>query len=798
MKLPYLLLAATWMLISCVTENEHETTFDVSGLEKPVEIFRDSSGVNHIYAQTEHDLFFAQGYAAARDRLFQLELWRRQATGTMAEWLGPRELKRDIGARLFKYRGDLKTELNHYHPHGEQIIRAFTEGINAWISETEKNPELLPLEFHILNFRPGKWTPEVVISRHQALVANLTDELNNGRAVALLGAKKVKDLRNFEPGTPRLDLDRAIDPTGLFEPVIEVYEAYRKPVAFLPEDISEKYRTTASAASHDNQFALLQHTAPEEERVLGSNNWVVAGSKSVTGKPLLANDPHRAITLPSLRYIVHLSGPGWNVIGGGEPAIPGVSIGHNEYGAWGLTVFRIDAEDLIVYDINPVNTNQYRYRNAWEDMKLIYDTIHIKGAPDTVIIHRYTRHGPVTYMDYQRKKAYAVRCAWLEPGNAPYLASLRMNTAKTWEEFREACTYSYLPGENMIWADRNGNIGWQVVGLAPIRKNWDGLVPVPGDGRYEWEGYLPIKELPHVFNPQQGFWATANENLVVPDYAHRYAVGWEWADSSRGNRIREVLQSKATFPVDDMKKLQTDYVSLPARTLVNYLRSLKAKSPITEKARQMLINWNGDLNKNSVEAGIYMMWERTLLNEANSLFVPQQARNLVRVSLRKVIEWIKADRRELRGRARFLLETLEEACAQLEKKFGSDMSRWIYGQPDYHHVVIRHPLYSVVSDSFKEVFTCGPLPRGGSGSTPGMTGNSDNQTHGATFRIVADVTDWDNCWFTNAPGQSGDAASPFFRNLFEPWANDRYFRSYFSRDKILKSAYSKTVLRKIR
>lgn len=797
MKNLLLLLTIGLFLLSCTRREQVDYTLYITGLEKPVEIFRDSNGVNHIYAQTEHDLFFAQGYAAARDRLFQLELWRRQATGTMAEWLGGRELKRDIGARLFKYRGDLKTEFNHYHSRGEAIIRAFTDGVNAWIEATEKNPDLLPVEFKLLNTKPGKWTPDVVISRHQGLLANLTDELNNGRAVALLGAEKVKALRNFEPGVPRLELDKAIDLQGLFEPVIELYEAFRKPVTFLPEDVTGSFRATAYPAGLNQQIAELMSDA-ETRSNIGSNNWIVAGQKSSTGLPFLANDPHRAITMPSLRYIVHLAGPGWNVVGGGEPAIPGVSIGHNEHGAWGLTVFRIDAEDLMVYDVNPDNKNQYRYRGTWEDMKLIHDTIRIKDAGDTVVVHRYTRHGPVTYIDNQRNKAYAVRCAWLEPGNAPYLASLRMNVATTWEEFRDACTYSYLPGENMIWADRQGNIGWQVVGLAPNRKNWDGLVPVPGDGRYEWEGFLPVKDLPHVFNPQQGYWATANESLVTSDYPHRYAVGWEWADSSRGNRIREVLQSKMTFTVDDMMALQTDYISLPARTLISYLKPLKSTHPEIEKVRQKLVNWDGNLEKNSVEAGIYMMWERALINECNKIFVPEQARDLVRISLRKTMEWIKADRKELKGRDRFLLSTLETAFSQLEKKFGKDMNNWIYGQPAYHHVLIRHPLHAVVNDSLQKIFTCGPLPRGGSASTPGMTGNTDNQTHGATFRIVADASDWDNCWFTNAPGQSGDVRSPFFKNLFETWAHDRYFRIYFTREKIMKNVFETTVLKPAR
>ncbi len=793
MRIALLLLPALLVLATCTFNKVPETKLSLPGLLKPVEIFRDSNGVNHIYAQNQHDLFFAQGYAAACDRLFQLELWRRQATGTVSEWLGKRELKRDIGARLFRFRGNLKEEFNHYHPEGEAIIRAFTDGINARIEEVIQNPELLPLEFRLLNTLPGKWTSEVVVSRHQALVNNLTDELLIARAVALLGPAKVKDFFSFEPGKPKLEVDASVDLQRLFEPVIELYEAYRKPVTFLPEDIDSKWRAPNAAALNSGFAELL--TPNNGAAVLGSNNWIVAGSKSVTGKPLLANDPHRAVTLPSLRYLVHLSAPGWQVAGGGEPAIPGVSIGHNEYGAWGLTVFNIDTEDLMVYELHPENPNQYRYLNRWEDMKLIYDTIKIKNAPDTVVIHRYTRHGPVTYVDTRYHKAYAVRCAWLEPGNAPYLASLRMNTATSWEEFRQACSYSYLPGENMVWADRLGNIGWQVVGLAPVRKNWDGLLPVPGNGRYEWEGFLPILELPHVLNPQQGFWATANENLVPAGYPHRYAVGWQWADSSRGNRIREVLQNNKLFTVTDMMALQTDYTSLPARTLTAWLKNLQHHEPVTEKARQMLAQWNGHLAAVSVEAGIYMMWERTLTEQAHRRVVPPEAQQLIRnLPVRKVIAWLKAGRKELGNRDSFLLNTLGEACRRLEQKLGLDMRKWQYGQVAYHHVLIRHPLHAAVNDSLRERLQCGPAPRGGSASTPGVTGNGDNQTHGATFRMVADLSDWDNCRFTNAPGQSGDPTSPFFNNLFEPWANDRHFRLYFTLKKVQRTAVTKTIL----
>lgn len=786
------------MLISCSRSNNEQLLLTVPGLEKSVEIIRDEQGINHIYAQTQHDLFFAQGYAAAKDRLFQFEIWRRRATGTVSEILGERELKRDIGARLFKFRGDLNKELNHYHPDGEAIITAFTDGVNAYIREIEKNPDALPLEFKLLGIKPGYWTPADVISRHQGLLGNMEDELVIARAVALLGVNKVKELSVFEPGDPVLDLDQSIIHEGLFENILELYDAYRKNITFTPEDLLAH----ANPSTINFHALVLDDLKAHEEikeaslRTIGSNNWIVSGKKSVTGLPLLANDPHRALAIPSLRYMVHLHAPGWNVIGGGEPTIPGVSIGHNEHGAWGLTIFDIDGEDLMVYDIDPNNQNRYRFRNGWEEMTILKDTIKVKGSADVYVDHRYTLHGPVTFVDTKRSKAYAVRCAWLEPGGAPYLASLRMDVAKTWDEFKNACSFSHIPGENMVWADKEGNIGWQVVGIAPVRKNWSGLVPVPGDGRFEWDGYLPIKQLPSLSNPDKGFWATANENLVPLNYNHRYAVGWEWADSSRAKRVNVVLESKEKLSVDDMKKLQVDYVSMPAQQLVPMLKKIEFNDSIQAYLQSRMQNWNYSLDAESIEAAVYIAWEREILKQAHLIFVPQQAQQIIKtVPLRRVIQWIKADRPELKGKDNFLAQCYSLAINSLKEKLGDDLVNWKYGQTAYHHVLIKHPLSNAVNDSLRSILNCGPLPRGGSGFTPGMTGNGDNQTSGASFRMVADLSDLENTWFINSPGQSGDIHSRFYSNLFVPWANDRYFKATNLKKKILKNRTEHSILK---
>jgi penicillin amidase len=764
----------------------------VSGLQRPVEILKDRWGISHIYAQTEHDLFFAQGYNAARDRLFQLELWRRQATGTVAEILGPRELKRDIGTRLFKFRGDLEQELRHYHPRGVEIVEAFVGGINAYIDEVNRNPEKLPIEFRMLGIVPQHWTPEVVISRHAGLLGNIGQELSTGRAVAALGPEKVKFYNDYGPGDPDLALDPSITADLLSADILELYNAFRDPIEFRPEDVAPQYRRTGRDASPgEPRGDRPDHSlAPHGGWDTGSNNWVISGELTESRYPIMANDPHRAQSAPSLRYWVHLVGPGWNVIGAGEPSVPGVSIGHNEYGAWGLTVFATDGEDLYVYDTNPENPNQYRYRGNWEAMTVIRDTIPVKGRGPEVVELKYTRHGPVVYEDRARRKAFAVRAAWMEIGGAPYLASLRIDQARTWEEFRDASSYFHIPGENLVWAGRDGTIGWQAVGIAPIRKNFSGLVPVPGDGRFEWDGYLPIKAKPHVVNPPSGFFATANNELIPRDYPYMEAIGFSWSDPYRWARISEVLAGGRRHSIADMMRLQTDELSIPARQLVPLLEGLEDRDPRVERVRRRLLSWDYVLSKESVEAGIYVEWESRLRRAVWERMVPESHRRYIRsLPLRKVVTWLLVPPGEFgqdptAARDSILLSTLRAAVAELTRRFGPETERWRYGQPGYKHALIRHPLSPAVNEDTRRRLDVGPLPRGGYGATVNNTGNGDNQTSGASFRIIVDTGDWDLAVGTNTPGQSGDPDSPHYRDLFRMWAENKFFPVFYSRARV--------------
>lgn len=819
-------------------------TLRVAGLIEPVEVVRDKWGMPHIFARNEPDLFFAQGFMAAADRLFQLELWRRKATGSLSAVFGRRFLQADIGSRLLRFRSDLETELNFYHPRSKEIIISFVRGLNAYIDHVRHHPELLPAEFSWLGFLPEPWTPEDVISRHNGLFRNATEEIAIGRAIHLLGPEQVERLLPFKPKKPDLAKEVQLDFSVLSEDILGLYQAWRKEINFLAEDIvnpavrigserknpapafginlfspvnvfsgnfSSPFHCPSLAAAQNPTFlqnstntaapfgiAAAAFLAEASELAAtgffeGSNNWVISGSRTISGKPLLANDPHRALQLPSLRTWVHLVAPGWNVIGGGEPALPGVSIGHNEHGAFGLTIFAVDQEDLYFYETNPENQNEYRYQGSWERMKIAREKIRIKGEAPVEVELKFTRHGPVLYQDSKKHFAVALRAAWLEPGGAPYLGSLRLDQARTWQEFRQACQFFHTPSENLIWAAREGNIGWQAVGLAPRRKNFTGLVPVPGDGRFEWDGYLPILDLPHLENPPEGFIATANECNLSADFP--YAVGYLWAEPFRSQRIKEVLDSGEKKGIQDMVSLQQDFLSIPARKLVGLLKEGEGTKESLKPVISRLLSWDCQLLSSSIEASIYVAWQQNLLDHFWSLLLPEEARRILpRRSLEIMLDFLTSPPEYLFGqdaakkRQTILLGALEKAIQQLTESLGPDDQKWFYGQEKFHHALLLHPLSSVLKPEWRQRLDVGPVPRGGDANTVCATPGTYRQTSGATFRLIADLSNWDNCLGTNCPGQTADYRSPHYADLFGDWAEGRYFPVYYSRQKIMEAA----------
>ena len=763
-------------------------------LQHPVEIITDKWGVPHIYAKSTHDLFFAQGYQAASDRLFQFEIFRRKATGTMAEVLGKRMLKRDMGARLFRYRGNLDAEFAHYHPQGKAIIQSFTDGINAYIRKVLEGEMPMPVELKLLGIKPGYWTPSVVISRHNGWLTNVQDELATARLLNKIGEAKLNAITNFHPLIPDLHIDSSIDKERLNDDVLSLYNAFRNPLVFTAEDLVQGTTNTVLTASDLSAAVLANKLYRQSE---GSNNWVVSGKLTANGSAMLANDPHRAIATPSLRYIVHLSAPGWNVIGGGEPTLPGVSIGHNNYGAWGLTIFETDAEDLYVYQLNPKNLSQYYYKGQWKTFEKITDSIKIKDAATAIVSLYYSIHGPVTFIDSTHHIAYSVKCGWLQKGSAPYLASLRMNQAKNWSDFKAACAYSYIPAENMMWADKKGDIGWQTVGITPIRNTHSGMVPVPGNGQYEWEGYLPVLKKPSSYNPAIGFICSANENRTPANYPYMNAIGYTWSDAYRFNRITNILSSKKKITMADMQALQMDYFSIPASQLIPLFITLTTADKVLQKNIKILQNWDFVLDTASIAPTIYVAWEQAL---NINLLKKMQLTNLqdmgVEFNTKKMIDLLINPTNVLGDnpvieRDKILLQSMEDAINIVKEKLGNDEAGWKYGQVNMKHILIQHPLSKLLSEPMQQILNVGPIVRGGNENTVNSTGSNLNQTAGASFRVIIDCSDWDLMTATNAPGQSGDPSSKHYKDLFKLWGKNAYFPLYFSRNKI------QTVMEKI-
>ena len=762
-------------------------------LHHSVKIVTDNWGVPHIYAQDEHDLFFAQGYQAAKDRLFQLEVFRRRATGTMAAVLGEQELKRDIGARLFSFRGNADADFAHYHPRGKAIIQAFTDGINAYINRVLQGKAPMPFELKALGISPGLWTPKVVISRHNGWLTNVQEELSNARLLQQLGENNLRLLNDYQPRQPDLHLDSGIDKERLNDDILDLYNAFRAPVSFTKNEIDPAFRNTVDEAK---LTAAIKHEEPSNPTE-GSNNWVINGGLAKNRYPMLANDPHRVISTPSLRYMVHLSAPDWDVIGGGEPTLPGVSIGHNQYGAWGLTIFETDAEDLYVYKLNPSNRDQYWYKGRWTNFTTVHDTIEVKNRLPVAVVHQFSVHGPVCFIDSLHHIAYAVKCGWLQKGCAPYLASLRMNQAKTWEEFRKACTYSYIPAENMIWADRKGHIGWQTVGIAPIRNHHSGMVPVPGDGRYEWNGYLPVIKRPSLTDVKEGFIATANENRSPAGYRWLNSIGYSWSDDYRVKRINEVLGSKKQISIEDMQSLQMDYYSMPARQLLPLLKKANSTDETVNKGKAILAEWDKVLSVVSVAASVYTTWVKFIEKE---LLLKLQLTNSNFNSTKKMIAILNDPATSWKNdaiaiRNKILTQALSDAMNELGDKLGSDTSKWQYGQQQMKHVLIKHPLNGLVNNKTPAGINLGPVPRGGDENTVNSTGATWNQAAGASFRVIIDCANWDLAVATNAPGQSGDPASSHYRDLFELWSGNKYFPMYYSRAKIKTVTESVLILK---
>jgi penicillin amidase len=765
-----------------------QEAWSVRGLQAPAELIVDQWGVPHIFAGSARDAFFLQGYNAARDRLWQVDLWRKRGLGRLSASFGPAYLEQDRAARLLLYRGDMDKEWNAYSPDAKDLVTAFTEGLNAYVAEVRAGTKPLPVEFKLTSSMPEDWTPEDVLRiRSHALVSNVSSEVARARTVCAGGLEADKLRRRLDPPSHKLSIPKGLDPCSIPEDVLADYTLGTRQVSF------DALKPGAQRAERDAgvELAAAMEAASNE----GSNNWVVAPSKSETGRPIMANDPHRQLGVPSLRYVVGLNAPGLTIIGAGEPALPGVSLGHNGEIAFGITIFAIDQEDLYVYDLNPKNPGQYRYKGRWENMTEVVETIEVKGGAKEERKLSYTRHGPVLKIDTANNRAYAMKTVWNEPGVAGYFGSSRLLRAKSWDEFKAASNAWGAPPLNLVYADAKGDIGWAASGRTPVRKNWDGLMPVPGDGRYEWDGFLAKDILPSVRNPAEGFFATANEYNLPKEYpAEQRKIAFEWTDPSRATRIKEVLAADPKVSLADSMALQTDSTSPQARRLVALLNPPPMAWTTSEPndAMRLLSNWDGNLTVNSAAAAIYEVWANKYLGKAVVAHVtPEKARELVgNGHLEAILTLLENPDSSLGAdpvgaRASILGSSFAVALNELRERLGPDMSTWTWGR--LHQAKWEPAIADLANPQLAAQMSIGPLQTPGSASTPraqSYRASDFSVTAGASVRLVIDVGAWDNSVFINTPGQSADPYSAHYRDLFPKWAEGAYAPLAFSREAV--------------
>ena len=764
-------------------------TLRVSGLRAPVEILRDRFGVPHLYAGDLEDALFAQGFVHAQDRLWQMELNRRVGHGRLAELVGAVAFETDVLLRTLGLGRAARATLSTIDDETQRALEAYARGVNAWLSHRRFRA---PLELALLGAKPEPWTPLDTLAWGQMMAFGLSTnwdaELVNAALSMRLGPERAARLKGELPRENPIIL-----PEQLFAP--------------LYDELVARFR---SAAPHLPLAGLSGM----------SNNWVVAGAKSATGRPLLANDPHLAPQMPSIWYQNHLVCPELEVTGVSLPGAPGVVIGHNADIAWGLTAALPDTMDLFIEKLDPSDPTRYEFEGAWERAEVLREEVRVKGepAPRSVEI-TVTRHGPiVSGLSPLARGAHGYSLALNLAGrenNRISRATLRLNTARNWSDFRAALADWDAPAMNVVYADREGHIGYQMTGRVPVRKRPGGLVPQPGwTGEHEWVGFIPPDELPHALDPEEGYFASANNRVAGPDYPH--FLGHETMNGFRARRIIERLTEKERLSLDDFARLQVDQFCRPAAPFCALLVSLGAKllddpalASRREKAaraldalaawdhvlsadsragaiyeltlffaeRRLLEPWLGALTEHVLGVGFHPLLDPVVIG-----FLDRTQLVVGEILIANEKEWLKDQTREA-----LLARALYDALHYLERTLGQDESRWSWGA--IHPVAFRHPLGG--QKPLDRIFNRGPYPYGGDTNTvwqAAFVPRLPIEAEGgftASYRQLIDLGDWDASRAIHTTGQSGHPASPHYDDFIPLWLAGEYHPLLWSRERVL-------------
>ena len=787
-------------------------TVKLPGLQGQVDVYRDGDGIPHIYADTAHDLFLAQGYVHAQDRFYQMDFWRHQTSGRLSELYGDATLDADKFLRTVGWQRIAAQEYSLSDPETRAWLEAYAAGVNAYIGS--RSAADLSLEYSILAlnglsaYKPEPWTPISTLAWAKAMAWNLRGNLDGEIRRAILNQQVGVEMTNdYLPTFP------SDHPMILPNPPV-----------------------SAQALEHlQGQIAAVDSVMGGRFDGIGSNNWVIAGSRTTTGMPLLANDPHLDIQMPSIWYEVGLHCRAvtpdcpFDVTGVSFAGAPGVIIGHNQRIAWGMTNVGPDVQDLFVEKINPANPNQYEVNGRWVDMTLVNETIRVKGGVDEPIAIRYTRHGPLigevyglkdftqeSGLDASHSYAFALRWTALEVGFT-WRAIFNMNRAQTFDDFRLALRDFAAPSQNLIYADVDGNIGYQMPGRIPIRKSGDGQLPVPGwTDDYEWSGYIPFEELPYSYNPPQGYIATANNAVVGPDYP--YLISLDWDAGYRAQRIQDLIVTQPKISIEYIQKMQGDDLNQGAMEVLPYLLALNLDDPDLAQAADALRGWDYQMRMDSRPAAIYMSFFNALLADTFDDDVPEDywsrggpgswlvLRNLLAKPDSRW--WDDRNTPGVETRDDILKKALAEGYAVLESRLGTDVETWKWG--DLHTATFEN---QTVGQSdlqlIANLFNRGPFPAAGGASIINNTGGNlslddrtDPEERGDPYavetvpsmRMIVDLGNLANSLAIHTTGESGHAFESHYVDMADRWRRIEYHPMLWNADDVQAQAEAHLIL----
>jgi len=789
-------------LISRQSFPQTSGSLQMAGLNGKVEIIRDKFGVPNIYADTSHDLFMAQGFVHAQDRFFQLEFARRVGQGRISELFGKSALSQDKFIRTLGWHRAAQAEAAALTGETREVMEAYAAGINAYL---DKNADKASLEFNVLgligrNWKPEKWTTADTIAWGKVMAWNLGGNMDEELTRAALLAKGGADMANtLLPPYPKT--------MPVIAPSAQKAGLMADPLA------------NAAPVSEDNALALLNLSQSVSAMMgvlhdtdIGSNDWVVAGSRTTSGKPLLANDPHLAIQMPSIWYQIGLHcravSPAcpYDVSGVSFAAAPGVIIGHNTRIAWGVTNVNPDVQDVFIEKPNPANPDEFEYMGKFEKAQIIAEKINVAGGDPVTVNVRVTRHGPIMNdVSSAMKDQQPMALSWtaLRPSNL-FQSVLKIDRAGNWAQFRDALRDWSVPAQNFVFADVDGNIGYQMPGDVPIRKSGNGSMPMPGwTGEAEWTGFIPFDDLPSVFNPPEGYIATANNAVIDADVYKPFITG-DWDYGFRARRIVEMIKAKDKLTIDDFKQIQGDTLSGHATDVLPFLDGITINDdPLAKTALDELRKWDRRSNKDSAGALIYEAFWRQLGQNiygdelgtdlsADALDRGTAERTAVTNALKDPsAHWwddvTTASAKETREQ--ILVKSLKDTAAFLKSKYGDDVSKWKWG--NVHTVTFRNSTLGNSGVSLIDsMFNRGPFAANGASAAVNNVGsNADfSSTSGPSLRMIVDMSNMDNSLLIHTTGQSGHTYNPHYDDMIQKWLDIQYNPFYFARADVEKNS----------